>query len=336
MARLPSHCGLGMLVLGLLFFCSRRADAQSPAEAVELHYEAPPGCPERRELLRAIEVRARRGWSAADDRSFRVRIDRTDGDYRGQLEIERRGRVLSARQLRGPTCEVVATAMAVFVAIALDPAERSATVEPPPDVTTPAPPPPVKTAPAPRTGAAVLVQPPMAGWYWGAGLELGSVLHPSVALGGRVHAAVTRFAVGARLAPELRLSWGWAGFAESPTRGGEATFRFQTARAEACARLNGAPFVIGACAGFEAGLLRATTRNLPRAGGTTEPWYAPTAAVRPGWFLSDWLSLEAELGVLFPLTRGSFVVADPERVVYRIPGVAVTVAAGFRIWAHLP
>jgi hypothetical protein len=336
MARLSSQCGLGVFVLAALLPWSHRAYAQSPGEAIRLDYEASPGCPERSELLTAIHDRARRGWSAADDRSFRVRIDGADGGYRGRLEISRKGRVLSVREIRGSTCEVVGTAMAMFVAIALDPAQRSASSEPPPDEAATPTSPPRTITPAPRTQAAVLVQRPTPGWYWGTGLDVASVLHPSVAWGGRVHAALVRFAAGALLAPELRLSWGWADFAESPARGGEATFRFETARAEGCALIGRAPLVVSGCAGFEVGLLRATTRDLPRAGGTADPWYAPMATVRPGWFLSDWFSLEAELGVLFPLTRGSFVVADPERVLYRIPALAVTAAAGFRIWAKLP
>ena len=58
--------------------------------------------------------------------------------------------------------------------------------------------------------------------------------------------------------------------------------------------------------------------------------------VRPGWFLADWISLEADVGALLPLTRASFVLAEPDRTVYRIPRVAFTATAGLRIWARLP
>jgi hypothetical protein len=236
----------------------------------------------------------------------------------------------------------VTTAVAVFVAIALDPAEASATDRPSPGAELELPPArvaatPVRKKTPPRPAAAVAsAEVPMAGWYWGSGLSLSTVFHPAIALGGRVHAEITRLSPGALVAPELRLSWGWTELSESPPRGGEARFRFHTARLEACAVYHHAPYVVAPCAGFEAGLLSATTRDLPRAGGTTEAWYAPTVAVRPGWFLADWLSLEADVGALFPLTQASFVLAEPERTVYRIPRIAVTATAGFRFWARLP
>ena len=343
MVRFSSRCGLGALVHGLLFVWSPAVRAQDHHEGIDLRYEPPEGCPGREELTRAIHDRAPHGFPSADDRSFRVRIERANSDYQGRLEIERKGRTVSVREIRGSTCDVVSTAIAVFVAIALDPAELSADAEPP----APAPPRPPeremqrvtqreKEAEPPRVRAAASAEPPQPRWHLGTGMNAGAVIQSSAAWGGRVHAAIARFAAGARLAPELRLSWGWSEFAEAPPRGGEASFRFQTARAEACALLERAPLVASACGGFEAGRLSATTRNLPRAGGTKEAWYAPTAIVRPGWLLVDWLSLEAELGVLFPLSRASFVLAEPERTVYRIPQVAFTATAGVRIWADLP
>lgn len=342
MVRASSRCGLGALVLGLLLFWSQRSAAQDANASLDLRYEAPGDCPARDDVVRAIHDRAPRGFLSADDRSFYVHIERADEGYRGRLEIQRGGHLLSAREIRDAACEVVTTAVAVFVAIALDPAETSSTEPPAREV--PGPRPAVHRTkrkggpprPAPPAPAAFPTGRPMAGWYWGAGLGVSSVFRPSVALGARVHAAVARYAPGALLAPELRVSWGWTQLTESPPRGGEAQLRFQTARAEACASFHRAAISLAPCAGFEAGVLGATTRNLPRAGGTKEPWYAPMVAVRAGWFLVEWLSVEADLGVLFPLTRASFVIAEPERTVYRIPGVTFTATAGFRIWAGLP
>ncbi len=339
MVWLSRRCALGVLVFGLLLLSSNRGAAQTSIDAIDLRYEAPPGCPDRSELMRAIHDRAPREFLSTDDRSFRVRIERGAVEYHGRLEIARNGRVLSVREIRDATCPVVSTALAVFVAIALDPAEASDAVEPPSDAVTDPAPRPTTMAPAghaPGAPASSAVPPSMAGWQWASGGNVGAVFHPSAAWGARVYAAVTRFGAGARLAPELRLSWGFAEFTESPPRAGEAKFRFQTARAETCALLERAPLVAAACAGFEAGVLSATTRNLPRAGGTNEAFYAPTAILRPGWFVTDWLSLEGDIGVLFPLTRASFVLAEPERTIYRIPHIAVTATAGLRIWARLP
>ena len=344
MVQASSRCGFCALVVGLFLFSSQPGAARAPDASIDLRYDAPGDCPSRSDVVRAIHDRAPRGFPAADDRSFHVRIEHADDEYHARLDIERNGHVVSVREIHDAACEVVTTAIAVFVAIALDPAEASSTEPPSPELPSPqaASHPPnenVKADETPRgppVPATTSAARPMAGWYWGAGLGASSVFHPSAALGARVHAEVTRLAPAALLAPELRLSWGWTQLTERPPRGGEAQLRFQTARAEACASLHRQPFSLAPCAGFEVGLLSATTRDLPRAGGTTEPWYAPMAAVRAGWFLAEWLSLEADGGVLFPLTRGSFVLAEPERTVYRIPRVAFTTTAGLRIWAGLP
>jgi len=341
--RFSSRCGLGALVHGLLFVWSPAVRAQDHHEGIDLRYEPPEGCPGREELTRAIHDRAPHGFPSADDRSFRVRIERANSDYQGRLEIERKGRTVSVREIRGSTCDVVSTAIAVFVAIALDPAELSADAEPP----APAPPRPPeremqrvtqreKEAEPPRVRAAASAEPPQPRWHLGTGMNVGAVIQSSAAWGGRVHAAIARFAAGARLAPELRLSWGWSEFAEAPPRGGEASFRFQTARAEACALLERAPLVASACGGFEAGRLSATTRNLPRAGGTKEAWYAPTAIVRPGGLLVVGLAREGALGLLSALPGASAVPAGPGRTGCRTPQAGSPATAGFGIGADLP
>ncbi len=325
-------------MFGLVLLSSPHSLAETSSDAIDLRYEAPSECPDRSDLLRAIRDRAPRGFLSTDDRSFRVHIERASDEYQARLEIERKGRVLSVREIRDPACNVVTTAVAVFVAIALDPAEATSDEEqasPPPRVLDVSP---TEKTKAPERTVSALNHPelPSGGWYWGSGLDASAVFHPAMALGARVHAEIARLVPGALFAPELRLSWGWNELGESPPRGGEATFRFQTARAEACALYQRPPYLVAPCAGFEVGFLSATTRGLPRAGGTTEPWYAPTFAVRPGWFLTDWFSLEADVGVLVPLTQASFVIAEPDRTVYRIPRVAVTATAGFRFWARLP
>lgn len=353
MVRPLTQRGLGVLVCGGLFFsqvlASSPARAETPPYAgneLDLRYDAPPECPGRDALLSAIRERAPQGWSSADDRSFRVLVEPVDGAYRGRLDVERKGALLSTREIGGPTCSVVSTALAVFVAIALDPAEREQEVvgkapvpeppPPPPPPPLPPPPPAQQTKPSPVVVTAVPPRRVKPHWYWGTGVNADGLFHPSSAWGARVHAEITRLGPGTRLAPELRVSWGFAELVDHPPHGGEATVRFETIRPEACAVVEHVPLTAAACAGFDLGWLRATTRDLPKAGGTTVAWAAPTATLRPGWFLVDWLSLEAEIGVLFPLTRASFFVAEPERTVYRIPSVAITAAAGVRIWARLP
>ncbi|AKU94851.1 hypothetical protein AKJ09_01515 [Labilithrix luteola] len=269
-----------MLVFGALVLQGARARAQAAPETgneLDLRYHAPSECPRRDVLLSAIRERAPRGWSAADDRSFDVRIERVAGGYRGRLDVERKGTRLSTREIGGPTCDVVSTALAVFVAIALDPAERQREEEAPPSSAVVETPPVVEAPPTSRRPAPLPVTAPAVGggprqhWYWGSGVSANAIFNPSSAWGARVHAEVARLGPGTRLAPELRVSWGFAELVDRPPHGGVATVRFETFRPEACALIERVPLTVGACAGLDLGWLRATTRDLPRAGGPPPP-----------------------------------------------------------------
>lgn len=329
--RLSSRWATGALAYGLAFCSPSLAAGEDETAAIDLRYEAPTGCPGRDEVLRAIQARAPRTLPSADDRSFRVHIERVaSGDYRGRLEVARHGRVLSVREIREETCEFVSTAIAMFVALALAPGatdEDADAVSPAPS--TRAGPP--DSSPPPRAVNAVMP----ARWFWGNGLALASVMHPSIGWGGRVSAEIVRFEPQAQVGPALRVSWGWSDFSERPEGGGEVAFRFRTARVDGCALLDRPPLTAAGCAGFEAGTLDALTRRLTRADATSASWYAPVAAVRPGWRVVEWMSLEAEVGVLFPLTRGNIFLTDPERLVYQVPPVALTAGAGLRLWVPI-
>ncbi|HXX30479.1 MAG TPA: hypothetical protein VEJ89_07160 [Myxococcaceae bacterium] len=170
--------GLGVLALALLPSVAPGASPSKPKAAhVALQFQkraSAKRCPSEKELRR--EVTAILGYSPFDRRAHKVMACTlsADGDTLHahlQLRDARTHRSLGVREISasGPGCDELASAVALAIALAVDPlakpppprAPPAASAPPPVSVRAPAPPPPVRTA-APQvsvgagaTGAAV-------------------------------------------------------------------------------------------------------------------------------------------------------------------------------------
>lgn len=346
--------GVTLCAAFVLWAGSVRAAPPAPSAApldLDFEYVAAPGCPARAELLEQLDQRVDPRWrSGLDRRSFVLRIERLpDGVFAGRLEVTREGQEPETRELRAENCRAVSAALVVFIAIALDPAsdlehaERAheqapshapSTLAPTPSATVP----PVTSSPPPPPAAASPPEPrrePV--WSWSSAVGLAYVRAPRDALGARVDAQIAR-SVTDRIAPALRLSWGFADFDTVPPNGGEASFRFETARASGCALVDlaPAPFTVAPCLGLDIGALTAKSRNVPQAGQSSTPWSAMSGVLRASWSLRSWLSLEGEAGLLVPFTRPTFALTEPVRIVYRVPNVLFSAGAGLAVSARFP
>jgi hypothetical protein len=87
------------------------------APPIELRWEAPPGCPSRERVLSEV----RRLVANAPDKSLRARASVTADEEGFRVRIELEGSAQGARTLRAQTCESVARATALIVALAIDP-----------------------------------------------------------------------------------------------------------------------------------------------------------------------------------------------------------------------
>lgn len=97
--------------------------AAETSEPVSLDYAAPGDCPTAREFQ--DEVLARTGEvrfvARSATRKFQIRIERGSSEYLGTLDSHGRVGTSSHRQITGERCEAVASALAIAVALALDP-----------------------------------------------------------------------------------------------------------------------------------------------------------------------------------------------------------------------
>lgn len=313
--------------------------AERPALALDYH--APAECPSRATLEEQVRARVPTGWLAgADTRRFDVTIERTSGsELVGRLQVHRPTRELHVREVQGTSCDAIVKAIAVFLAIALDPASD----EPP--ASSPSAPPksasrlrPPSTG-APRAPSSVTRAPPHASpaprWIWSSGAHASLRGMPNAGWGARIHAEVTRARPKSSVGASARLSWGWSDFAVSSAGGGETSFRLQVARLEGCARIALVPQVtLAPCAAFELGTLAGTAPEVTRTIYTTTRWSAPGGSLRAAYSPLAWLSVELEGGLFVPLARSTFVLLDPYRFVFRPPWIVLDAGAGVSLNAR--
>lgn len=283
------------------------------AEAVagpELSYEVPQSCPSRADFSALVATRTR-SWLMLDAPiavSVEVQVAAQGAPFAGKVTLVREGRA-TTRELSAPRCDELVRALALIVAILIDPrAGHDATPGELPSASPPAggataPGPPV----APRSDAPspAAPQPP---WF-AVGPE--AVLQTAVTgepfIGPRIFLAVGRGESSMWLS-SARLAFARAfSHATSPTSGSRAEFELGTARLEGCIlRAALGIFALEPCVFFEAGRLEA--RGLHRSGDVrrVEPWATTGLSLRPTLTLARRVVISAGLGFHVPLTHYQF------------------------------
>jgi len=330
-------------IMALALVGASEARAEDSASRLHLTYEAPSGCPSRRDFLVSLSPRIQESWvDGSDTRSFDVRVVREAKAFVGHLVIRQPGREPNLREIRSGACKAVTAALVVFVAIALDPASESDATEPSveaPSAETAAPQPlalpetePPVAPPPPRRRtqrrSPPNPPPPIVSWTWSAGVALAHLRATEPAWGARVHAELARARERDRFAPAIRLSWGWSDFITAPEQAGEVRFRLKSARIEAGARTPLRPALVGAVLGGDVGSLPRNAPDPPPFSKVSAPWAAWSGAVRTGVNVAPWLAVELAATLLVPFERPRFDLRDPPRVAYAAPAVLFEGSAG--------
>ncbi|MEZ4441548.1 MAG: hypothetical protein R3B72_20785 [Polyangiaceae bacterium] len=316
------------------------ANAEGP---IALSWTAPPGCPTTTAVRAAIErqlggapkgkpLEARgRVWRQGD--RFHLSLRMHDAAGEGQRELD------------ASSCEDLADAGALIIALAHDPEAVAATqaraeppgegeagegrevpitIEPAPVVPLPTPPPP--PAAPPPSPIAPLVRPPAfppvpreepdrVPWLRVAlepsvGFDLGSLPGPAFAVGGAATLRIHPWSVGLRgqyLLPRRQTLAG-------STAGGELSlwevglsgcFSPWRSRRAALGRLGGV--AAGLCLTFDGGQMRGKGYGVRNPDSGTAPWVKPAVGGRLALTLLPWLEVDLAAEVGFPLLRPPFV-----------------------------
>lgn len=260
--------------------------APAPEREVELDWRAPAACPDASAIL--SDVIELTGRSLAEG-PLRLVVTATVSGPPWRAEfVAQSAAGRSDRALVGETCDALARAAGVIIAIALADVRRLPSSSPWP-------------SPPRRPQPAVLTTPPLvARWpttvdVWTAvGPHFGVLAHPGA--GAAVGIDVSRVQLRGRIG---------AFFRSAPDQSAEGrAIGYQSAggRGEGCWLWPRRHWELEACAGFEAGAWWVTDRLTDRT--TTSPWVAAHAGAGAGFRLSGPLWIMGRLGLGVPLSRG--------------------------------
>jgi hypothetical protein len=243
------------------------------------------------------------------------------------METELAGRP-GRRSLEAASCQDLASAAALIVALMIDPNAVAAHATPPRPVAAPprpvAAPPKTEPAPAPeskRRAVQYLAGIHVAGSY-------GTLPSFDVGVGGGVGMQ------GRRWRAELRGSYGLrrdqkASAAAPPGAYGE--FNFAAAALAACVNLGREGLAFGPCADAELGATSAKGFGVSQSFPANTLWSALGAGGYAAIALGHHLSLPLHLDVLAPLRRSQFVVKNVPGRVFQAPAVGVRLGAGIEL-----
>jgi hypothetical protein len=317
------------LVLGL--FASRVARAQAQHSPLE-RYRVPPGCAPADAF--SAQIAARTPLFRSGDVSVNVEVEsRADGVH-GHVSIARGARD-TEREIAGASCDEVVEALALIVAISLDP---NANIGPLPNARPVAPGPvaPGPVAPGPERLHAPAREPAhVSPQRWrlepGFGFDAEGALAPRLALGPRLFLRLARSDPGA-LVSSLAVSAARLGSGSIHTGPEElAAFTLVALRFEACSF----GFASGAlrlepCLVAEGGSVAAAGTH-PRGSRTAAVgWAAGGALGRASFDVLNALSVQAAAGAVFPLSRYRFgFVGEPP--VYETASAGFLLGLGFAV-----
>lgn len=320
------------------------AQEAAEAEAVEISYEAPAGCPDSRDFSWRVSARARgvRAPKTGEPaRRFHIAISRADdGAYVGLLDIANTDGTTGDRSLRSPDCAEVSNALALIVALAIDPhAKADLPSEPPSPTASPkrgaaggedsAP---VTRAAAPRgpTKETMASEAASSSVSFGGGVA-GRAFDgpaPNVVVAGGVFGQLDLLRRSV-LSPSLRLSLAAAPESTVVAQQGAASFAWFGGDLAACPlRVPlGDSAALRTCAAMELGVIVARGSETTNPRSDTRPWVTPRLEAEVDVRAVAGISLQLHGGIGLPLVRDDYAIGT--EVVHTVP--PVTWALGLRL-----
>jgi hypothetical protein len=346
---------LRSFLAALVFTCTpaSAASAQEDGGTIQFNYRASDGCPDRASFVARVRARTTRaqlanpGTGPREGSAFDVEVDAGHPAY-GRVIVGDPHRPDGTRRVQADTCDEVADALALVVALAIDPSPPLpplALVDggPPapeaavsPAVAPPVPSPSVELDPTPpgrgaieelrpRSSPARHAPPAVLSAGLDAAVDVG--VSPAMLVGLSVYAGWTSRST-TLFSPSLRLALDRAQSGTLSAPGGTAAFTWSVGRLDACpvARVSHG-LRVTACARVEAGALEVSGGNIVAPMTKTRFWLATGALARGQWTFFEPLFLNIEAGADLRATSDRFYFF-PDTTVYRVPWVGVSAAAG--------
>ena len=318
--------GAAALALSALVWV-RPAAAERAGQAFRLEYWASGRCPDAQEFARQIQTRAPRlrpAEGAEPALGFYVELTEQTGSATGHLTARSSDGREVVREVRGPTCDDVATALALIAALAADPT-------PPVSELRPATEPPTRLGrarPVPRVAARAEPPPsppsPPSADRWtfgvGAGLSFESSVAPSPGSGLNV-SFDAEGPSGSSWRPLFALSAIRAAASNTDTQGGSAAFRWFDFRLAACPLRwpEETPLFLRPCAFLDAGVLGAAVSLAENSNDESRSWFALGGFGRVEALVQEVVSFQLDGGVTVPLKHDSFSAGNGAPSAFEVP-----------------
>jgi len=296
-----------MAIIGISPYLGGTAYAQS----FRIRYRASEGCPGEQAFVAEVRKRSFTEWTLEEGpRQLVVTLEHAEnGDYSGTFTLEVGGETRGARRLYGKSCDEVAHATSIMLALAIDTEVREAAKAAPP----PPPPPLPKPQPKPVHRTPPAVRAPSALFTAGLGLSVESA-QSAPTVGTWIERGSRRTGLWSP-----RLSLGFA-FSFATVTAGPGTVAIRTSRVAArfcSSRLRAGALELSPCIATDVGLLAATPSNLQNEASYHKPWWSLDVLFAARFWLFESAGVEVDAGPVFPLLQWSFV--TDRRTVYETP-----------------
>lgn len=306
---------LARLVTSCLLFVGTSGEGNARARdlaSVPVDYRAPESCPSAEQFSSQVAARTPLFFGGAA-LSIRVELTEVPEGTHGRVELERDGKV-TIRELAAARCSELVEALALVVAILIDPNADTGPVPtpdtaPPPAATpapAPAPPPPPPRTQESGPASAPARSPSHRRWVLeaGSGAVAESGVAPTLVVGPRFFVG-TWFPGGIPSTLDLSVARLWSGRIEDGL--GSATMVLDVLRLDACLFewAEGA-FSLEPCAGVEAGVLRVEGTHPAGSSSHSLFWGSAGAELRASASYRDVLRVSAEVGGGVPFVHYRF------------------------------
>jgi hypothetical protein len=290
-----------------------------------LEYWADGRCPDAVEFAHQIQTRAPRLRLAEADEpalGFYAELVERAGAATGRLTARSPDGREVVREVRGPTCEDVAIALALIAALAADP--NQPVEDAPHRAATPRP----SRPPPEHPEVPEFAPPPDPTYRWtfgiGGGIGFDSTVAPSPGYGLSIAFDAEGYP-GSAWRPLFALSLLRAVASNSGTKGGDASFDWVAFRLAACpARWpEETPLFVRPCGFLDAGLLGGEVHRDSASQAQTHTWMALGGFLRTEALVGEVVSFQLDGGVTVPLIHSSFSAGDEQPIAFEVPAAGI-------------